>query len=46
MLHFPKMQHFGKIPKNVGQNLAKNQKKNLTKFAKLCKKSAKEVSNV
>ena len=36
MLHFPKMLHFGKIPKNVGQNLAKFSKiQILTKFAKI-----------
>ena len=41
------MQHFGKIPKKFGQNLAKFSKiqqkisKVLAKFATICKKSAK-----
>ena len=41
MLHFPRMQHFGKIPKKIGQNLANNQQ-NSDKFCKFHKrKSAK-----
>ena len=44
MLHFPKMQHFRKIPKKIGYNLAKikqNSDKIFQNFPKFCKKSAK-----
>ena len=39
-----KMLHFGKIPKNFGQNLAKI-RQNLSKFAKFWKQTAKKFSN-
>ena len=45
MLHFPKMQHFGKIPKRFGQNVANINYKS-DKFCKICFKKSATISGI